>query len=238
MNIKTRLWTEEWRPIQGFEGLYEISDLGRVRNVAERPRTYVGKILIPSNKPNRYPLVILVKGGEKRYGKHVHKLVSEAFIGPCPKSQEVDHLDGRKWNNAADNLGYCPQDVNKKRAAAKGLMLRGDLSSARRNPKTLARGDKNGARTHPEKLARGDNHWMKKHGAEFCGEDNPNVKLTDLQISEIKESLANGVRGATLARQYGVGKSTISRIKNGLRHPGVKHATITPSKGADQFEIV
>src|SRR3972149_1183846 len=96
--------SEEWRPVVGWEGWYEVSNLGRVRRIKEAAGTRRGHILrwAVGGKPP-YPRVFLCREG-KVLTKRVHRLVAEAFLGPCPEGQEVNHKDGDKANPRASNL--------------------------------------------------------------------------------------------------------------------------------------
>lgn len=86
---------ETWKPVRGYEGIYEVSDLGRVMSL----RT--GKIL--KNQPNRgYLCTTLTNQTTKRFS--VHRLVYEAFHGPIPDGLQIDHIDGDKANNTLSNL--------------------------------------------------------------------------------------------------------------------------------------
>jgi NUMOD4 motif/HNH endonuclease len=91
---------ENWKPIQSWEELYEISDLGKVKSL----RT--GRILKPWNNDKRgYLRVDLCDATCKRVEKPlVHVLVLTAFVGPCPPGQEARHLNGIPGNNALSNL--------------------------------------------------------------------------------------------------------------------------------------
>lgn len=92
---------ETWKPVLGYEGLYEVSDMGRVKSVP-RPSTR-GGILKPSVSKKCYLRVNLCKNGkQKTY--NVHILVWEAFKGKVPDGNEIDHLDGNPKNNRLDNL--------------------------------------------------------------------------------------------------------------------------------------
>lgn len=115
---------ESWKAVKGYEGLYEVSDLGRVRSL---PRaTTHGKILKPyESSKNGYMTVSLSKGN-KRTTKRVHGLVMNAF---CPTDKKpgydkdctIDHKDGDKTNNALSNLEWCTQSENQKRAYRLGI---------------------------------------------------------------------------------------------------------------------
>lgn len=102
---------ERWLPISGYENLYQVSDQGRVRSLTRSVDRrgcgtcqYVGRSLQPSFVKG-YPRVVLKDKGRNR-GREVHKLVVEAFVGPCPVGQEVRHLDGIRSNAKLANLVY------------------------------------------------------------------------------------------------------------------------------------
>ena len=94
---------EIWKPVVGWEGIYEVSNLGKVRNM-------YGVILI-GWKTKDYHYISLSKNGKnKKY--RVHRLVAQAFI-PNPKNLPVvNHIDENKLNNCVDNLEWCTQEEN------------------------------------------------------------------------------------------------------------------------------
>lgn len=95
---------EVWKPVKGYEGLYEVSDMGRVRGLKS------GKVLRPGNS-GRYDFVVLVKDG-KRKDMYVHRIVANTFI-PNPNGLlEVNHIDENKTNNRAENLEWCTRLEN------------------------------------------------------------------------------------------------------------------------------
>lgn len=103
---------ELWLPVVGYEGLYEVSDQGRVcsvaRTVQQGGRTYRVKERILKAGPNTvgYPQVSLSKDGYVERGMLVHWLVLQAFIGPAPEGQEGLHWDDVPHNNHLSNLRY------------------------------------------------------------------------------------------------------------------------------------
>lgn len=106
---------ELWMPALGFEGSYEVSDHGRIRSLDRmitdsRGREYgrKGKILSPPTLPNGYVHCMLSKGVRK----YVHRLVLEAFVGPCPDGMEACHGDGVRTNNALRNLRWDTRSEN------------------------------------------------------------------------------------------------------------------------------
>jgi len=106
---------EAWRPIPGFEGVYEVSDHGRVRRVGEAAGhnggARIGRILRPPIGPDGYPRVFLWRDG-KQYPRLVHRLVALAFLGPCPADHEVNHRDGVRSNPRLTNLEYVTRSEN------------------------------------------------------------------------------------------------------------------------------
>lgn len=100
--------TERWLPVTEYEGLYEVSDLGRVRSLPRN--TTRGKIL-SSSLSNGYPAVTLFRNG-KRKRWLVHRLVLAAFTGPCPPGQEARHGPGGKLDERLENLCYGTRSEN------------------------------------------------------------------------------------------------------------------------------
>lgn len=115
---------ELWRPVVGFEGLYEVSDLGRVRvlpHTAKDGRKFRGKVLsIRVSPQDGYCRVNLRKDG-KQYNKTVHRIVATAFLHDPANRPEINHIDGHKWNNRASNLEWCTASENQQHALRHGL---------------------------------------------------------------------------------------------------------------------
>lgn len=105
---------EEWKPVVGYEGLYEVSNFGRVKalekvRVSGRGygliRVYPEKIMKTSDKAI-YQKVVLRKDGKEKL-KSVHRLVADAFIPNPDNLPQVNHKDENKHNNHVDNLEWC-----------------------------------------------------------------------------------------------------------------------------------
>lgn len=110
--------TEVWRPVVGFEGLYEVSDHGRVRSVERFVRGKAGvrsprvsRVLALSANTHGYLHVSLSRENKRRTA-YVHGLVLQAFVGPRPEGLEACHQDGDKTNNAIGNLRWDTRSQN------------------------------------------------------------------------------------------------------------------------------
>jgi hypothetical protein len=100
--------TETWMPVHGFEGLYEVSDLGNVRSFA---RGWDGRPLRSSPNGRGYMSVNFWKGN-RATSHRVHRLVLEAFVGLPPDGMEGCHNDGNKRNNQLSNLRWDTRSAN------------------------------------------------------------------------------------------------------------------------------
>lgn len=124
---------EIWKPIKGYEGLYEVSNLGRVKSLS-RKSTYTGrmyetKILKPHVNTKMYLDVDLCRNGvQKRH--RIHRLVAEMFIPNPNNKPQVNHIDCDKSNNRIDNLEWCDNSENQKHAFANGLNHRGKFGES------------------------------------------------------------------------------------------------------------
>ena len=118
---------EEWRPIPGWEGDYEVSDHGRVRSMAHMRQYNKGawrmmpaKIRKPYVDREGY-LQMRLSRLRRSYSTHVHRLVAMAFAAPRPGGTQVNHIDGNKANNMASNLEFVSASENQQhRHAALG----------------------------------------------------------------------------------------------------------------------
>jgi len=107
--------TEQWKDIDGYEGLYQVSDRGRAKRVAGGPSTHAGRILKPIKHPNGYLTVTLYRGGKSKQ-MLVHRLVAIAFLGDPPPGCEVNHKNGDKTDNRTENLEWVTASENMKHA--------------------------------------------------------------------------------------------------------------------------
>jgi hypothetical protein len=98
---------EQWRSVAGFEGLYEVSDMGRVRSLHRvEPR-----VLKPGSIHTGHLMVWLCSGGTRK-AVTIHRLVLQTFVGSCPEGHECCHRDGNPTNNRVENLYWGTRSQN------------------------------------------------------------------------------------------------------------------------------
>lgn len=127
------MYTNElWLPVKGYEGLYEISNMGRVKALervyyssASRKARKVApeRIMLFRDNGHGYKTVGLCKDGKIKV-KYIHRLVAEAFIPNPDNLPEVNHKHGDKSDNRASELEWCTSDKNRKHAMDTGLWNR------------------------------------------------------------------------------------------------------------------
>ncbi len=119
--------TEAWKDIANHEGSYQVSSLGRVRSldrVLSDGRTYTGRLLKPGIASHGYPTVNLSNKGVV-VNMLVHRLVLDAFIGPCPAGLECCHRDGDRTNPRLNNLRWDTSANNYKDSVRHGTYSHG-----------------------------------------------------------------------------------------------------------------
>jgi hypothetical protein len=125
---------ETWKPVLGYEGAYEVSDLGNVRSVSrsyeeqteykdtgrKRIRRHRGRLLKFHADKAGYKRCYLSKDSKAK-AFLVHRVIWEAFTGePIPKTYQIDHIDSNKQNNRFDNLRCVSRREHGKISADKG----------------------------------------------------------------------------------------------------------------------
>lgn len=122
--------TEIWKDVVGYEGLYQVSNLGRVKSckrIVAHPNNkntpyqlYPERIM--KQKQNRYGyMCIKLSKDSVRKDVMVHRLVAQAFIENTENKPFIDHLDGNKANNCVNNLEWVTMAENNQRAYDTGL---------------------------------------------------------------------------------------------------------------------
>lgn len=128
---------EEWRPIPGFEGLYEVSNLGQVRNCRKRKsKSLFNEVLAQhvngSRGAAKYISIGLWKNNRPTY-RYVHRLVAEAFIPNPDNKPFVNHIDGDPSNNCASNLEWCTAQENMQHAKSLGRLKAPNVTTSIQN---------------------------------------------------------------------------------------------------------
>lgn len=121
---------EIWKDIQGYEGLYQVSNLGQVKSLAKFKGTNYKQFIaerIMKQKDNGFGyLTVGIRRSGKSTTTYIHRLVAQAFIPNPDNLPEVNHIDGNKLNNAADNLEWCDRAENERHAYKSGLKKVGE----------------------------------------------------------------------------------------------------------------
>lgn len=122
---------ELWRDVSNFEGYYQVSNFGRVRGLPRTDRLgrrINPKVLTLQRDKDGYSVVNLTKNENVKAVK-VHRLVAIAFLSNECGLPEVNHIDGNKSNNRADNLEWCTHKSNHVHARKTGLICQTGESS-------------------------------------------------------------------------------------------------------------
>lgn len=130
---------EIWKAIPGYEGSFEVSNLGNFRSLDRMvpsrygsPRKYPGKSLKVEEMKDGYKRIVLMKDAKKkRY--MCHRLVALTFIDNPNNLPFVNHIDGNRGNNSVNNLEWCTQEENEQHA----INVLGKTMKGKTNPKTV-----------------------------------------------------------------------------------------------------
>lgn len=120
----TQTIQETWKPAAGFEGRYEISDQGRVKTLL-RHRGQQGMILKTLPNKDGYPFVSLSNGNGGHASRTVHRLVLDAFVGPCPPNKECSHRNGVRSDCRLVNLEWATEKENQAMRRVHGTTCQG-----------------------------------------------------------------------------------------------------------------
>ena len=123
----------KWKPVVGYEGQYEVSDCGRVRSLdrtiacvgrwgKKEVRSYKGQILKSGIGSHGCPVVSLCKSESKL----VHRLMLEAFVGPCPDGMESCHNNGIRSDCRLENIRWDTISANQMDKVGHGTSNRGE----------------------------------------------------------------------------------------------------------------
>jgi len=133
---------EIWRDVDGFEGVYQVSNLGRVRRICERYDSIkadkrLNRILREKRAGRDYKMVCLTWQKRREY-RFIHRLVATAFLDNPKGLPEVNHKNADKSDNRVGNLEWITVSENHRHAAESGIAYRGVLNgSAKLTPEKV-----------------------------------------------------------------------------------------------------
>lgn len=229
--------TERWAAIGGYGGAYEVSDAGVVRSYRTNkgfPRGASGLASEPHLLGQRlhhgYPTVLLTRDDGSRSSPFVHGLVAEAFIGPKPNGQQVNHRDGVKTHNAVTNLEYVSPRENRVHAIVTGLAPVGERHH--RAKLTTEQVEEIRRRYRPERGARvalarefritSEYVSVIVHGRAWShlpsdprAQRSATARLTREQVAEIRAAPRERGAARRLADRFGVSRSAIRHVLSG-----------------------
>ena len=110
---------EQWKPIKGYEGLYEVSNLGRIKSLRS------GRLMSLCPNSRKYLGAHLTKDG-KSETVHIHRIVAEVFCERPEGKNVVDHINGNKNDNRASNLRWTTQKENVRNSRRVRPVVRSD----------------------------------------------------------------------------------------------------------------
>lgn len=142
---------EQWKPVKGYEGAYEVSDLGRVRRVKRSKGTVFGKILTAHPTSKHGYLGLHLKDGKNRHGKLLHIMVAEAFVPNPHNLPQVNHK-GPKTDCRAIMLEWRSFEGNTLDAMKRGLLGKGNEAGVGL--------DKRRDLWYAKYFYQGKNHWL------------------------------------------------------------------------------
>lgn len=216
---------EIWRDVVGYDGKYQVSNFGRVKSF--RYKTVPPRILKAISNGTGYLRVCLCRNGKSK-SAYVHRLVAEAFIPNPDGKPQINHINGIKTDNRAENLEWCTRSENTQHALRTGLRGYGEkhprakltneqARHIRDNPDGLTQrklADKFGVdRTTISAIQRG------KYYCDVGGKIRkpkpkapriPDDIREQIRAEHVPHKHGHGIR--ILARKYGVSQRTILKI--------------------------
>lgn len=218
---------EVWRPVKGYEGLYEVSNYGRVKSLMRwngREHIYKPHIIKGSvqKMPHNYDrIIVTLRNGDGSRGRDfkVHRLVAEAFLDKPEGCNVVNHKDFDPTNNRVDNLEWVTDRENHDYSTRAGR--RGYLNNEQR--KELIRKYINGAKSKELQEEYGITSdiirsTLKKGGVKV---DIHRGKKYNINLETLLEEMKLGIKNEDLARRYGCPGNLIARRRYQFRKAGV-----------------
>ena len=184
---------EIWKDIEGYQGLYQVSNEGRVRSVRRN-------IILKPCIQKGYAIVVFSVGNKRKTMK-VHRLVAEAFIPNTQNKPQIDHINTVRNDNRVENLRWCTQKENNNNPITKN---RCDASKIGRQHSEITKKLFSQKRKGKKPSDKAINASIEKN------------KKTVYQYDK-NLNLITMYKSTRAAKQYGYDSSCISRCCNGLR---------------------
>ncbi len=232
---------ENWRDISGYEGVYSVSDMGRIKRITKTNVYKAGKILCSirasAGKKRSHMRVDLYRDGKGKL-LSVHVLVLEAFVGPRPGGMVCRHLNGDPEDNRLINLTWGTGSENQQDRVLHGTDSRGEnsvcsklkegqvleiVSDLNKGVKLKDVAQKFGVSCGAIAMIRMKRTWGHlTNSIEIVRHKNPGPSKFSLsQVQKIIDMLDSGVSVRTIAQQFDVSIPTISRIRSGKTYGGL-----------------
>lgn len=248
---------EIWKDVIGYEGLYQVSNKGNVKSVDKyvnnrygygKKRFFKGKILSQHTDRLGYATVhFSVKG--KGSTKKVHRLVCEAFCERQTGQNLVNHIDGNKLNNFAENLEWCTSKYNINHAVENGFFPVGEMGRDNvLKEEEVLEIRSNHTNTYTELaeiygVSKSTIADIKKFRSwKWLGGDSI-IDVSEINKDKFRKELkrlrtAEGLTIVSLAEKFGVSRSAISRWESGKHFPNVATLRKLINKGVINSENI
>lgn len=210
---------EIWRNIEGYEGEYLVSSLGRVKSIKKGKTT----MLMGSVSYNGYKSVLLCRP-QKIVGKRISRLVAQAFIPNPYDKPQVNHLDANKFNNKAENLEWCTAAENIRHSQLKGLNPKGSRIFASKLTEEIV------AQAREEWKDNSLNTLAKKYGVTATAmsdalrgitwahvKSGKVTRYADARRDKYQSLRDQGYKNIEIAKMFGVSGATVSMVLKRMR---------------------
>ena len=159
---------ERWLDVVGFEGRYQVSDWGRVKSVIRSAKADYKDLILSPAKGRYGHLTVILRGVKNKTG-HVHRLVLEAFIGPCPPGMECRHFPDRNpGNNRLENLRWGTRQENMDDKRIHGTIRGHKIDAVGRASIAAGHRGLKYSKEHREAIAAGLKRYQERRRAALC----------------------------------------------------------------------